>query len=140
MKISKLMCLGALLAVAVPLPAFAQKATSSHTIQVDYKEMTLGGKEFIGPRQAIIGNPVDRALPMRFEYPLYTEIGKNASIKTNTPITDQTSTISEWQQKVTACLKQKPRLVRTLTGNTILIDGQEGKIVKNSNGKLVCPN
>ena len=140
MKLSKLMCLGTLLAVALPLPAFAQKATSSHTIQVDYKEMTLGGQEFIGPRQAIIGNPVDRTLPMRFSYPLYTEIGKNASIKTNTPITDQNLKLTDWQQKVTACLKQKPRLVRTLTSNSILIDGQEGKIVKNSNGKVVCPN
>ncbi|HEY9621748.1 MAG TPA: hypothetical protein V6C78_15415 [Crinalium sp.] len=110
--------------------------------------------------------PVPGVLPRDFTFPIRTEVVTDAAIATDTPITDQayptfsprtsvgtleelaryrearTAAIQVWGEQVRGCLQESPRLVSLKPdGQSILVlfNGNPGRIVRNANGRLVCP-
>lgn len=103
-----------------------------------------------------------RTLPRRFDFPIITEIAVDTSVSTDTPITDvfvsnlppiptgitldellryraeYTTAMQAWGEEVTECLNKKPKLLRSSTGNPVIINGVEGTIVLNANNRAVC--
>ena len=66
---------------------------------------------------------------------------KDASVTTNTPITDKATTVAAWGESIRACLKDKPMLMRDAKGTMVpfVVGGSEGMIKLNANDKPVCP-
>jgi len=110
--------------------------------------------------------PVPGVLPLSFTLPVKTQIVTDASITTNTPITDQafphplprspvssleelaryreanTVALNTWAEQIQECLQEQPRLVSLKPDGTevpILFNERQGNVVRNGNGKLVCP-
>lgn len=93
-----------------------------------------------------IGNvtlPHRGALPSDFAFPIRIRVTVDRSITTNTPITDSTENLATWAERVRACLDEKPQLFAVRTDDTlapILFDGQQGRILRNANRRMVCAN
>ncbi|MDJ1184131.1 hypothetical protein [Roseofilum casamattae] len=135
---------------AIALPLVANADNHSVTIQADYYRKTAfqemyGGGKYIGPRKDVTTAPVGQVLPRTFKLPITTEIFRDTTITSTSPITDaigvsrNSSDVARWGEAIAECLQEKPKLVRVLTGNTVYINNVEGTIVENANGVLVCP-
>lgn len=85
--------------------------------------------------------PTPPVISAYFTLPIKTTIVKDASITTNTPITDKITDNAAWAEAIRSCLRQKPILVRDAKGMEVpfLVGPDEGKIKLNANDKPVCP-
>ncbi|MFM6192069.1 MAG: hypothetical protein ACKPEN_13800 [Planktothrix sp.] len=107
----------------------------------------------------------DRTLPSAFKYPIIYELGTDTSITSDAVITDTvfipslppipngitlddipriraeyTRKVEEWGEAIQGCLALNPLLIKTDTGNPVLIQEQAaGTIVLNANNIAVCP-
>ncbi|MBD2482236.1 hypothetical protein [Planktothrix sp. FACHB-1365] len=107
----------------------------------------------------------DRTLPAAFKYPIIYELGVDKSITSDAVITDTvfipnlppipngitlddvpriraeyTRKVEEWGEAIQGCLGLSPLLIKTDTGNPVLIQQQPaGTIVLNANNIAVCP-
>lgn len=91
-----------------------------------------------------IGNvilPHRGALPASFTFPIRIRVTVDPSVTTNTPITNSARNLASWEERVRACLDEKPQIFAVSTDGTlapILFDGQQGSILRNANGRMVC--
>lgn len=111
------------------LPASAQTATTPVL-----PDETITGV----PSQKLPTPPV---LTAKFTLPIVTQVAKDASITSNTPLTDQYgSDYTKWAESVRECLKSKPILVRVVGDQSVpfVVNGSEGKLKLNANDKAVC--
>jgi len=117
------------LMVGYSLPAAAQTATTP----VPDDETITGARTGVLPTPPVIS--------AYFTLPIATKIVKDASVTTNTPITDKATSVAAWGEAIRACLKDKPVLVRDAKGTDVpfIVGGTEGKIKLNANDKPVCP-
>jgi hypothetical protein len=77
----------------------------------------------------------------KFTLPMQVQVVKEASVTSDTPITDQMSKdIPNWGAAVSACLRDKPAFVRVVGDKQVpfMVNGTEGKIRLNANDKPVC--
>lgn len=111
------------------LPAAAQTAT---TPVIDSETIT-------GARTGTL--PTPPVVSAYFTLPIKTMVVKDASITTNTPITDKATSVAAWGEAIRACLKDKPMMVRDAKGTMVpfVVGGSEGGIKLNANDKSVCP-
>jgi hypothetical protein len=113
------------------LPASAEGVAKTPVLP----EETITGVEFFELAPPPVG-------PRYFTLPMDIRIVKDASVTTNTPITDQYGKdLPKWGEMISACLKDKPVLQRVVGEQAVpfvLKDG-EGKIKLNANDKPVCP-
>lgn len=104
----------------------------------------------------------NRTLPRAFDFPIKTKVQSDTSITTNSIRTDAfvnnlpaipngitlddiprirgeySQALKAWGESITECFNSKPLLIRESSGSPVLIDGQEGTIVTNANGRAVC--
>jgi hypothetical protein len=111
-----------------------------------------------------LGYP-DRTLPSAFKFPIIYELGTDKSITSDAVITDTvfipnlppipngitlddvprvraeySRKVEEWGELVQGCLALNPLIIKTDTGNPILIQKQNaGTVVLNANNISVCP-
>jgi hypothetical protein len=111
------------------LPAVAQTAK---TPVVDAETIT-------GARTGSL--PTPPVISSGFTLPMKIMVVKDASITTNTPITDKATSVAAWGEAIRACLKDKPLMVRDAKGTMVpfVVNGSEGGIKLNANDKSVCP-
>ncbi|MGI0495202.1 hypothetical protein ACN4EG_25775 [Alkalinema pantanalense CENA528] len=87
--------------------------------------------------------PTPPVAPMYFTLPIEVKVVKDTSVTTDTPITDKNSKdIAAWAAAVSACLKEKPALVRQVGEEQVPFDVNgtaNGTIKLNANDKPVCP-
>lgn len=86
--------------------------------------------------------PTPPVHPAKFTLPIDVKVVKDASITTNTPITDQyAKDLAKWSELVRESLKSKPVLVRVIGEQSVpfVVNGSEGKIKLNANDKPVYP-
>ena len=149
MKLSNLLGLCATVAVvAAPITAYAAPA-SDEGVTID------GGKKEYNEMPSI------EVLPAKYVFPVLTNMAKDPSITTDSPIADKyppppvpdrvtlddlpgiraeyTATLNQWAEEVKECLVSKPNLIRIATGEPILFDGKAGTVVLNANDRPVCP-
>jgi hypothetical protein len=129
----KLRVLSAFSAVAllagVSAPVFAQTAET----QV-LPEETITGV----PSHTLPTPPVH---PIKYTLPMDVRVVKDASITTNTVITDARGTeLAAWAELVRQCLREKPVLVRVVGESQVpfIVNKAEGKLKLNANDKPVC--
>ncbi|HEY9908195.1 MAG TPA: hypothetical protein V6D18_11405 [Thermosynechococcaceae cyanobacterium] len=117
------------LLVGSALPAAAQTATTP----------VLDEETITGARTGTL--PTPPVVSAFFTLPIKTSVVKDASITTNTPITDKATSVAAWGESIRACLKDKPQLVRDVKGKAVpfVVNGSEGRIKLNANDKSVCP-
>jgi hypothetical protein len=115
-----------------PLPVPSASPASSHLTT-----------EPIAPTVQI-GNvilPHRGTLPANFVFPIRIRVTVDRTMTTNTPITNSTQNLAAWEERIRACLDEKPQLFAVGAGGTllpILFDGQPGRILRNANGRMVC--
>jgi len=91
-----------------------------------------------------IGNvilPHRGALPSNFVFPIRIRVTIDPSVTTNTPITNSTNNLASWEERVRACLDEKPQIFAVDADGMlapILFDGRQGSILRNANGRMVC--
>lgn len=100
------------------------------------------------PRESFVGTPsldlpTPPVLPALFTLPITTMVVKDDSITSDTLITDKYgvgSDIKTWGADVTKCLYSPAKLVRVAGKDAVpfVIDGTEGIIKLNANGRAVC--
>ncbi len=100
------------------------------------------------PRESFVGTPsldlpTPPVLPALFTLPITTVVVKDDSITSDTLITDKYgvgSDIKTWGADVTKCLYSPAKLVRVAGKDAVpfVIDGTEGVIKLNANGRAVC--
>ena len=81
------------------------------------------------------------ALPANFAFPIRIQVTVDSSITTNNPITNSVQNLASWEERVRACLDEKPQIFAVRTDGSlvpILFDGQQGRIIRNANGRMVC--
>lgn len=107
----------------------------------------------------------DRSLPAAFKFPIMYDLGTDTSITSDAVITDTvfipnlppipngitlddipriraeyTRKVEEWGELVQGCLALSPLIIKTDTGNPVLIQQQSaGTVVLNANNISVCP-
>lgn len=115
--------------VGIALPATAQTATTP----VPDEETITGARTGTLPTPPVIS--------AYFTLPIATSIVKDASVTTNTPITDKATSVAAWGEAIRECLKQKPMMMRDAKGTMVpfIVGGSEGTIKLNANDKPVCP-
>jgi hypothetical protein len=101
------------------------------------------------PRESFTGVttltlPTPPVLPALFSLPINTVVAKDDTITSDTPITDKYgvgSDIKTWGADVTKCLYAPAAIVRMAGKDAVpfVIDGQEGVVKVNANGRAVCP-
>jgi hypothetical protein len=77
----------------------------------------------------------------KFTLPIEVAVVQEAGVTSDTPITDKMSKdMSAWGAAVSACLQDKPAFVRVVDDQKVpfMVNGSEGKIRLNANGKPVC--
>jgi hypothetical protein len=120
----------AVVLAAGSLPAFAQTAQTDVLLDETITNV---------PTQKLPTPPV---LTAKYTLPMVIQIVKDASITTDTPITDQYKTdLPRWSEAVRACLKSKPVFVRVVGDKTVpfIVNGSQGTLKLNANNKPVCP-
>ncbi|NDJ18780.1 hypothetical protein GS601_16030 [Myxacorys almedinensis A] len=83
--------------------------------------------------------PPNRAA--NFTLPMDVQVVKEASISSNTPITDKMyKDLPGWASAVQACLQDKPTFVRVVGDQQVpfMLNGTEGTIKLNANDRPVC--
>ena len=115
--------------VGAALPAAAQTA----------KTPVLDDETITGARTGTL--PTPPVISAYFTLPIKTMVVKDASVTTNTPITDKATSVAAWGEAIRACLKDKPMLVRDAKGTMVpfMVGGTDGTIKLNANDKPVCP-
>lgn len=99
------------------------------------------------PRESFIGVPsltlpTPPVMPPSFTLPIDVQIVKNDTITSDTPITDKNgigSDIKVWGAEIQKALFARPKLVRVAGKDAVpfVINGDEGAIVLNANGRAV---
>ncbi|GAP98701.1 hypothetical protein NIES2104_52570 [Leptolyngbya sp. NIES-2104] len=87
--------------------------------------------------------PTTGNAPAKFTLPIEVAVVQEPSVTSDTPITDKSSRdLAAWGAAVSACLQDKPAFVRVVEDQKVpfMINGTEGKIRLNANGKPVCPS
>jgi hypothetical protein len=129
--LKKITVLGiAVAALGIALPANAEMAD---TYSPD-PETIVGGRD--------VSLPSVPVTPWRYALPMEIRIVQDASITTNTPITDALSDdVSAWGEAVAGCLNQSPEMVRETRGGDqpFVVGGTMGTIRLNANSVPVCP-
>jgi hypothetical protein len=150
----------ALIAVASQLPAVAQNPIGTPVVPSDFdykyqpKDPDLGRVEPpIYYSLPDLGYP-DRTLPSAFKFPIIYELGADTVFIPNLPpipngITlddvprvraEYSRKVEEWGELVQGCLALSPLIIKTDTGNPVLIQQQSaGTVVLNANNISVCP-
>jgi hypothetical protein len=125
--------------VGLSLPASAQSAAPAAS-PVTAVTPVLPDETISGVSSLTL--PTPPVLPAKFTLPIEVKVVKDASITTNTPITDQYgSDYAKWGETVRAALRSKPILVRVVGDETVpfVVGGSEGKIKLNANDRPVYP-
>jgi hypothetical protein len=76
-----------------------------------------------------------------FTLPIDIKIAKDASITSNTPISDKgMSDVKAWGAAIENCMMQKPALVRMVGNQAVpfMVGGSDGTIKLNANDVSVC--
>ncbi|MER3435810.1 MAG: hypothetical protein C4288_21115 [Leptolyngbya sp. ERB_1_1] len=79
--------------------------------------------------------------PAKFTLPIQLSVMKEASVTSDTPITDKMSKdLTAWGAAVSACLQDKPAFMRVVEDKQVpfMVNGTEGKIRLNANDRPVC--
>ena len=127
--------------IGASLTASAQTSTTTTTTGGQATAETQ-----IFPQETITGVPkqdfpTPPVTPIRYTLPMDIKVTKDASVTTNTPITDQyPSDLARWSELVSQCLKDKPMLVRVVDNQSVpfIVNKMEGKLKLNANDKPVC--
>lgn len=133
-----------------PTPSTSTPVTSpsaevnSPSAEVKPTEMTakttvLEGETITGIKE--VSFPTPPTTPAFFTLPIELRVLKDASVTSNTPITDKNSRdLSAWASAVRACAMDKPAFVRVVGDQQVpfMINGTEGKVRLNANDKPVC--
>jgi hypothetical protein len=120
----------AIAALGVALPANAELA---ETYSPD-EETIVGGRE--------VSLPSIPVTPWSYALPMETSIIQDASITSNTPITDAMSDdVAAWGEAVGGCLQLSPEMVReTVAGvQPFIVNDAARTIHLNANEIPVCP-
>lgn len=117
----------------VALPAFAQTAETQVLPSETFTTINVQNL------------PTPPVLPGRFTLPIRTVVVKDASITSDTPLTDQfklgtTEDLQRWAEAVRGCLKEKPLMARKVGDREVrfVVNKTEGKLKLNANNKPVC--
>ncbi|MBF2072742.1 MAG: hypothetical protein IGS50_03115 [Synechococcales cyanobacterium C42_A2020_086] len=114
--------------------AAAAQAPRSQTAQTyaPDEETIVGGRDVEIPSRPV--------LPIYYTLPMEISIVQDSSITSDTPILDSATDVPTWGEAVLECLKSSPVLVRQTPAGEVpfTIEGQEGTIKLNANGKPVC--
>lgn len=99
------------------------------------------------PRETFVGTtshtlPTPPVHPAAFSLPMDVQIVKNDTITSDTPITDKNgigSDIKVWGAEIQKAMYARPKLVRVVGKDAVpfVINGDEGTIVLNANGRAV---
>jgi hypothetical protein len=101
--------------------------------------MVLEEETITGIKQVTL--PTPPVTPARFTLPMDIKVVQEASVTSNTPITDKLSKdLPSWGSAVRACLQDKPTFVRVVGDQQVpfMVNGTEGKIKLNANNRPVC--
>lgn len=159
----------AVLAATVPFPALAQIGVITVPSDFDYRYKSKNAEtgKVDPPRYETLPDLElpNRTLPSKFKYPIIYEMAQDKSITSDAVITDEvflanlpplpsgaalddvpraraeyTRSVEEWGELIGECLKADPLLIKTDTGNPVLINQRPaGTIVFNANLIPVCP-
>ncbi|NJR49357.1 MAG: hypothetical protein HC780_07055 [Leptolyngbyaceae cyanobacterium CSU_1_3] len=103
------------------------------------KTMVLESETITGITE--VSFPTPPVTPAFFTLPMKLRIVKDASITSNTPITDKTARdLQAWAAAIRACAADKPAFVRVVDDKEVpfMINGSEGKVRMNANDRPVC--
>ena len=117
-------------AVGFALPASAELAD---TYSPD-EETIVGGRD--------VSLPSVPVTPWRYALPMEISIVQDASITTNTPITDAMSDdVAAWGEAIAGCMVQSPEMIRETSGGDqpFIVGDSVGTINLNANSIPVCP-
>jgi hypothetical protein len=101
--------------------------------------MVLDKETITGVKEVTLPTTPKRAA--YFTLPINVQVVKEASITTDTPITDKLAKdLPSWSSAVRACLQDKPSFVRVVDNQQVpfMLSGGEGKIKLNANDRPVC--
>jgi hypothetical protein len=138
MKRSLLFMLGVAAAVGSSVSAVAQETV---TLEAPTAVTPVLSQETISGVESLT-LPTPPVMPARFTLPIDVVVAKDASITTNTPITDSKATdYAAWGEMIRECLKSYPVLVRVVSKDQVpfVVNGKQGSIKLNANDKPVCP-
>ena len=103
------------------------------------KTMVLDSETITGIKE--VSFPTPPVTPAYFTLPIQVRVVKDASITSNTPITDKSGAdLSAWAAAIRACVADKPAFVRVVEDQEVpfMVNGGEGKVRLNANDKPVC--
>jgi hypothetical protein len=103
------------------------------------KTMVLDSETITGIKE--VSFPTPPVTPAFFTLPMKLRIVKDASITSNTPITDKNARdLQAWAAAIRACVADKPAFVRVVDDQEVpfMINGSEGKVRMNANDRPVC--
>jgi hypothetical protein len=118
-------------------PSGGQSAAPSD--QPAASTMVLDKETITGVKEVTLPTTPKRAA--YFTLPINVQVVKEASITTDTPITDKLAKdLPSWSSAVRACLQDKPSFVRVVDNQQVpfMLSGGEGKIKLNANDRPVC--
>ncbi|MBC6435008.1 hypothetical protein FM036_34105 [Nostoc sp. HG1] len=127
-------------------PAVPSTSTPVTTPSAQVKPTEVTAKTTVLEEETITGIkevsfPTPPTTPAFFTLPIELRVLKDASVTSNTPITDKNSRdLSAWASAVRACAMDKPAFVRIVGDQQVpfMINGTEGKVRMNANDKPVC--
>jgi len=141
-----------------PTHLAAASSTSSESLEVAQVDVsTLPNPPVATVQINTIKQPPTLQLPSGFKLPIGTLVATDRTIQTDNPITDNfaslargdrtlsrpeyTSQITTWAERIRECMLESPRLVSVQTDGTlmpIVLNGNQGKVMRNANQRLVC--
>lgn len=119
-------------ATETPKPTGESSSTGARTMVLE-KETITGVKE--------VALPTPPVTPAYFTLPITLQVAKEASITSDTPITDKLAKdLPNWGAAISACLRDKPAFVRVVDDEQVpfVVGEGEGKVRLNANNKPVC--
>lgn len=137
MQLKQMVALGAIAGMLgyASLPAMAEDSPMAVTPVLEQETLT-------GVKSVTLAPPPPIAAG-RFTFPIEVKVVKDASLTSDSPITDKYPTdLAAWASAVSACLKEKPALVRQVGNQQVPFDVNgtgSGTIKLNVNEKPVCP-
>lgn len=120
-------------------PTTPSEQSSAPGNQPTAKTMVLDNESITGVKEITL--PGNATAASKFTLPIETAVVQEASVTSDTPITDKNSKdLAAWGAAVSACLQDKPAFVRVVEDQKVpyMVNGAEGKIRLNANGKPVC--